>query len=109
MLVQTKPGFPNGPAARIKLQGHFYTLVDPDWFDFLVQFPWYAKKSNTQYYACRKITENGHAYFIRMHRVVAETPVDLVCHHINRKTLDNRRANLQNMSWFEHSKLYSYR
>lgn len=109
MLVQCQRGFPDTPSARIPLQNGMFALVDPEWFDYLIQFPWYAKKSNTQYYACRKVTEHGSTYFIRMHRVVADTPVDLVCHHINRKTLDNRRANLQNMSDFEHRKLYSYR
>jgi len=86
-----------------------YALVDPDWFDFLIQSNWYAKKSNSQYYACRKVTINGSTFFIRMHRIVASTPIDLVCHHINGNSLDNRRANLQNMSWDEHAKYYSYR
>lgn len=109
MLVQTEPGFPDTPSARIPLQEPFFVIVDPGWFDYLFWLPWYAKKSRGKYYACRKVTENGHTYFIRMHRVIAETPVDLVCHHINGNSLDNRRANLQNMSWFEHAKMYSYR
>lgn len=109
MLVQTDPGFPDTPAARIPLQNGMYALVDPDFFDVLIQFSWYAKKSNSQYYACRKVTDGKSVWFIRMHRLIANAPIDLVCHHINGKTLDNRRANLQNMSWFEHAKYYSYR
>lgn len=109
MLVQTNPRFPDTPAARIPLQNGMYTLVDPCWVDYLIWFPWYAKKSNSQYYACRKVTMNGSTYFIRMHRVIASTPVELVCHHINRNSLDNRRLNLRNMSWFEHAKYFSYR
>ncbi|MBA7478001.1 hypothetical protein ES707_13416 [subsurface metagenome] len=109
MLVKTDPGFPYTLAAKIELQGEFFVLVDPDWLDYLIQFNWYAKKSNSQYYACRKVTDGKSVWFIRMHRLIADTPVDLVCHHVNRKTLDNRRANLQNMSWFEHAKYYSYR
>lgn len=109
MLVQTEPGFPDTPAVQILLQRPFFVLVDPGWFDRLIWLPWYAKKSRGKYYACRKVTENGHTYFIRMHRVIADTPIDLVCHHINRNSLDNRRANLQNMSWFEHAKCHSYR
>lgn len=109
MLVKTNPGFPDTPAIRLPLQKPFFALVDPEWFDYLNQWKWYAKKSNSQYYACRKVTNGNSVYFVRMHRVVAATPIDLICHHINRKTLDNRRANLQNMNWYEHSKYYSYR
>lgn len=109
MLVKTDPGFPDTPAARIPLQNGMYALVDPELFDGLIWFPWYAKKSNTQYYACRKVTIDGSTFFIRMHRVIANTPIDLICHHINRNSFDNRRANLQNMSWYEHAKYYSYR
>lgn len=109
MLVKVNPLFPETPVARIPLQGDFYAIVDPDWFDTLNSVNWYAKKSNSQYYACRKVTDGKRVWFIRMHRLVADTPVDLVCHHINKKTLDNRRANLQNMSWFEHAKYFSYR
>lgn len=109
MLVQTEPGFPDTPIVRIPLQGGFYMLIDPDWFEYMIWFPWYAKKSNSQYYACCKMTDGKSVWFVRAHRVIANTPDHLICHHINRKTLDNRRANLQNMSFFEHAKYYSYR
>lgn len=109
MLVKIEPGFPNTPIARIPLQEGFETFVDPDWFDYLLRFHWYAKQSFVCWYACRKVIEAGRIFFIRMHRVVANTPYDLVCHHINHNSLDNRRANLLNMSWFEHAKLHSYR
>lgn len=109
MLVKTDPGFPDTPAARIPLQEPFYVLVSPHRYDYLIQFHWYAKKSNSQWYACLKMTDGKHVWFVRMHRVIANTPLELICHHINRKTLDNRDDNLQNMSWFEHAKYYSYR
>lgn len=109
MLVQTQPGFPNTPIARIPLQNGLFALVDPDWFDRLNRYHWYAKKSFGCLYACRKVTNKGHVFFIRMHRVVANTPDNLVCHHINGNSLDNRRANLKNMTQFEHAKYYSWR
>lgn len=109
MLVETDPGFPDTPAVRIPLQNGMATLVDPDWFDYLIQFHWYAKKSRGKYYACRKVTAGGKVYFIRMHRVVAATIPAEIPHHINGNSLDNRSANLQNMSFFEHAKYYSYR
>lgn len=109
MLVQTVPGFPNTPIARIPLQDGRFALVDPDWFDRLIWYHWYSKKSFQCWYACRKVSENGKIWFVRMHRVIADTPLDLICHHINGNTFDNRWANLLNMSWFDHSKLHSWR
>ncbi|GAH45974.1 unnamed protein product, partial [marine sediment metagenome] len=46
--------------------------------------------------------------FIRMHRIVADTTGVMICHHINGNSLDNRGANLQNMTRWEHAKYYSY-
>lgn len=109
MLVKTEPGFPDTPAVRIPLQNGMATLVDPGWFDFLIQFHWYAKKSFGCWYACRKVTAGNKVYFLRMHRIVAATLPSMVCHHINGNPLDNRSANLQNMSSYEHAKYYSYR
>ncbi len=109
MLVQAEPGFPDTPIAKIPLQNGMVALVDPKWFEVLSSVRWYAKKSNSQFYACRKVTDGKRIWFDRMHRLIAHTPRGLVCHHINRNSLDNRRANLQNMSEFEHAKYYSYR
>lgn len=109
MLVKCIQNYPRGPAARIPLQNNLFALIDPDWFDQLIWYHWYAKKSFCLFYVCRKVTENGRVWFVRMHRVVADTPPELICHHINGNTFDNRRANLLNMSWFDHSKLHSWR
>lgn len=109
MIVQIVQNFPNTPSATIPLQNGMVALVDPDWFDTLSCVHWYAKKSFNCWYACRKVTDGKSVWFIRMHRLVADTPIDLVCHHINGDTLDNRSKNLQNMPKFEHAKLYSYR
>lgn len=109
MLVRAEPGFPNTPIAQIPLQAGRFALCDPDWFDYLLQFHWYAKKSFRCMYACRKVSKNGSIWFIRMHRVVADTPAHLVCHHINHNPLDNRRLNLLNLSQYEHAKYFSWR
>ncbi len=109
MLVQTFQNFPRSAIARIPLQNGMVALVDPEWFDRLIWLPWYAKKSFHCWYACRKVNENGKIWFVRMHRLIADTPLDLICHHINGNTFDNRRENLLNMSWFDHTKLHSWR
>jgi len=109
MLVQSDQRFPDTPSAWVPLGKGLFALVDPGWYDYLLQFNWYAKKSAGRYYACRKVTKKGKVSFVRMHRFIAATPPDQLCHHINGNTLDNRSANLRNMSNYEHSKLYSYR
>lgn len=109
MLVKTTPGFPDTPAMQIPLQNGMVTLVSPNWFEFLNQFHWYAKKSRGLYYACSKVTANGLVRFLRMHRIVAHTPEGYIPHHLNGNSLDNRRANLLNITEFEHKKMFSYR
>lgn len=86
-----------------------FTIVDEADYNRLSRYKWYAKKSFHRWYACRKVIINGKVIFLRMHRIIAETPVGMVCHHINGNTFDNRRANLLNMTWFDHTKMHSYR
>jgi len=108
MIVTIQPGWPESPFKIIYLQNDFICKVDPEWFGILATKHWYAKQSLCKYYACRKVVEDGITWFERMHRVVAATQPGMVCHHINNNSLDNRRANLRNMTYFEHAKLYSY-
>ena len=109
MLVQEKRDFPETPRAIIPLQRGFGVIVDPNWLLILQKFHWYAKKSAGKYYACSKVTQYGKTTFIRMHRAGANTPKGMICHHINSNTLDNRRANLLNMTQFDHIKMHSWR
>ncbi len=109
MLVQTKPKFPNTPIAKIPLQNGMTAFCDPKWLEQLSTLHWHAKKSRSLFYACSKVHVDGKIKFIRMHQLIAHTPPNQVCHHINGNSLDNREANLRNMSEFEHAKYYSYR
>lgn len=109
MLVKTEPGFPDTPGIRIPLQRGMCTLVDPHWFDFMIQIHWYGKKSRGKYYACAKVLIDGKVRFLRMHRIVAHTPDGYIPHHLNGNSLDNREANLLNITEYEHGKLFSYR
>lgn len=108
MLVQTQPGFPDTPIAQIPLQNGMVTLFDPKWSPIFLKLHWYAKKSRGRYYACSKVKCCGGVSFIRMHRAVARCPPGMIPHHINGNSLDNRSANLQNMTRYEHAKYYSY-
>jgi len=97
MRIQSHFSPPRPPFKIIPLGGLKFCLVDVEDYDWLNQWHWYAKKSSSRYYAVRKITNNGKTRFIRMHRVIAQTRGDFVCHHKNGNPLDNRRENLENM------------
>lgn len=109
MLVQENKNYPETPFREIPLYTDQIVLVDPDLYDELNLYHWYLKRSFCRSYVVRSETFDGKKHFIRMHRQVAGTPNNMVCHHINGNNLDNRRANLQNMTWYDHTKLHSYR
>lgn len=109
MLVKCQPGFPYTPIARIPLQRSFVAFCDPRWLYALSFVHWYAKKSRGKYYACAKVWFEGGYHFVRMHRIVAHTPDGQIPHHLNGNSLDNREANLLNITEFEHKQMFSYR
>lgn len=109
VIVKTIDGYPTTPIARIHLGNNRWAIVDPERYEELICYHWIAKKSFNCWYAVRIKIRNGRKVFIRMHREIAETPDNMICHHINKDSLDNRRANLQNMSWWDHTKLHSHR
>jgi len=109
MLVKSDKEYPETPFREIPLKTDQVILVDPELYEDLCKFHWFLKRSFCRAYVVRTFTRDGKKLFIRMHRIVAETPADMVCHHINGNPLDNRIANLQNMTWYDHTKQHSYR
>ncbi|MGA2914464.1 MAG: HNH endonuclease [Sedimentisphaerales bacterium] len=75
-------------------QGKF-AKVDPEDFDYLNQFKWFAKKHHNTFYAVRAVRENGIRRTVIMHRVVLQVPDGKFVDHKNRNGLDNRKANLR--------------
>jgi hypothetical protein len=84
-------------------------LVSPEDFDYLRAFKWSIKKSFYRKYAGRWTTENGKRKFLIMHRVITGCRPDLVVHHVNHNTFDNRRENLLTLTDYEHKEEFSYR
>lgn len=109
MIVQTNDSLDLGPSVELPLTKGKVALISPHRLETVGQFKWCAKKSHSKYYAMRKVTTNGKAKFILMHRHIAQTPPDLLCHHRNDRSMDNRDRNLQNITPFEHAKFYSWR
>lgn len=109
MIVQTDDSIDLGPAVVLPLTKGKFALISPHQLKTVGQFKWCAKKSFSKYYAMRKVRNNGKSKFTLMHRVIAETPPELLCHHRNNNSLDNRDLNLENLSPLEHAKFYSWR
>jgi hypothetical protein len=80
------------PFRRIPLTQGKYAIVDPEDYEFLVHYKWYAAKQGYTYYAIRK-----HAgKHISMHRQIINAPKGLVCDHIDHNGLNNTKQNLRN-------------
>jgi len=80
-----------------------YAQVDPEDFERLSKYHWFAKQSGSAWYAVRKVTSKRSVFFVRMHRQIMHTPRGLVVHHYNGNSLDNHKANLLNCSKAEHA------
>lgn len=91
----------------INLTNNKIAIVDDDRYDPLMKFKWRAVRKRGGWYAKTTIYKNSNRIDISMHRLVAKTPFGLVTHHRNRNTLDNRRANLANMTKDNHNKFHA--
>jgi DNA polymerase-1 len=82
---------------RIPLTQGKYAIVDPDDYRRLSKYKWYAAGRRVGcYYAVRTMkTENGTKHRLHMHRQILKVPDDVFVDHINRNSLDNRKANLR--------------
>lgn len=95
-----------GDIAVIDLGGGHFAIIDAEDYPAITAYKWKARKSAGCWYAVRSIVKLGHEYTIRMHRQIALTPKGMQCHHKNWVTLDNRKANLQNLNRDDH--LYAH-
>ncbi len=74
---------------EIELSQGKVALVDPEDYNALSKFKWYAHKESGLFYATRQSNS------IRMHRVITGANVGQEVDHKNGNGLDNRRANLR--------------
>jgi hypothetical protein len=76
-------------------------LVSDEDYERVAAFKWCAslESRGTKWYAIRRVTVNGKAVKIRMHRFVMGLPPGgedgRVVDHLNHDSLDNRRENLE--------------
>ena len=94
---------------RLLRIGHFNILYDALDEPLIQSYSWRVRRSNHCFYAMAR--SNGRSKYreLKMHRLIAQTPAYMVCHHRNRNTLDNRRSNLLNLSQYDHDRIYRTR
>lgn len=84
-------------------------IVDRVVNDYLFECVWVAVKWNFRWYAYSWKKKDGSRSRIAMHRLIAQTPPSEICHHLNKNSLDNRKANLLNMTPRAHRQLHGIR
>ena len=86
------------PFRRIRLTQGKYAIVDPEDYERLNRYKWYAVKYGRSVYAVRSVTVRKKKRHEQMHRAVMKTAKGKFCDHINHNGLDNRKANLRPVS-----------
>ncbi len=83
----------------IPLTRGYFSIVDDEDYDFLIQWNWYAVvskiKNNIKVYAARNPGCGGNSKYFLMHRVVVNAPKGVRVDHRDRNTLNNCRGNLR--------------
>lgn len=104
-MTQTRHLLPQAIETNFRLipvSPNTFAIVSPEDYPTLNHYRWRLVKARWNSYAKADYTKDGNKFTISMHRLIARTPFGQVCHHINSRTLDNRRQNLRNMSRMEH-------
>ena len=76
---------------KIKLTQGQFALVDDDCFEYLNQWKWHARKSDSAFYASR----DEYGKKIHMHRVVITAAADVFVDHKDGNGLNNQTSNLR--------------
>jgi len=84
---------------RIKLNHGRYAIVEPVDYEELNKHKWHDVKGGDTFYAVRSTYKtNGRKTTMQMHREIMRPEGELWVDHKNHNGLDNRRANLRNVT-----------
>lgn len=82
-------------------------IVDAGDYPQLNKLKWIAVRRGNAWYAINKRVHGTKVIIIKMHRLIARTPNDQICHHKNGNGLDNRSCNLLNLYSLEHKMMHN--
>ena len=95
---------------EIILNSGAIALVDDEDYEIVSQYKWQEAKAirkgkyYTSYALGKSCGSNKERKTISMHRLIMNTPPDLVVDHINHNGLDNRKENLRNVTHSQNQK-----
>lgn len=98
--------------AEVALTKGKVAIVDDDMVEYLSQWTWrwvHGGSDTSPGYAVHGFRRNGKRVVVYMHRLIAEAPAGSEADHINRDSLDNRRANLRAATRKENMRNRGYR
>lgn len=75
--------------------GKYTTVIDDEDYGKVIRYKWYGFKKRNDVYVFTTVKREGRDRFLLLHRLILNAPKKLLVDHINRDTLDNRRANLR--------------
>lgn len=91
----------------IHLGDCYWAIVDDDYYSTLMRFRWRWHKRKRSVYAYTLIDTSPRTFRLFMHRLVSHCPANMIVHHKNGNSLDNRRCNLQPMVRSDHKMLHA--
>jgi hypothetical protein len=83
---------------KIPLTQGKFAIVDPEDYEELSKYKWYAVQSPRGFYAVRTVfakKARGGRKTVGMHRIILKAPEGKFIDHINHNGLDNRKCNLR--------------
>lgn len=81
---------------EIKLTKGFVALVDDEDFEYINQWKWCITECKGRKYATRAYKESGKNHYLFMHRIIMNTPANLVVDHIDHDGLNCQKGNMRN-------------
>lgn len=89
---------------KIKLTQGKFAQVDNSDYPWLNTWKWYAQKDYNTFYALRTIYTEGKKKVISMHRLIMDTPDNMLCDHQDRNGLNCQRHNMRNATPSQNSR-----
>ncbi len=86
-----------------KNRGKYFAQVDDEDYEYLMQWNWYVHIFKETCYAGRTCRNSGSPKTIKLHRVIMNTPEDMMVDHRDKNGLNCTKENLRNCNRSENA------